>query len=267
MGRAGDPGSCDLFRYRHTLNLMPTGDNQPLIQPSRGRREEGLPPFAVLVFTSQDMELFLQLSPQLHRQARKLYLARLFVGFHQGVPLALVGPMLGAPQAVLVLEKLIALGVMEIISVGWCGSVQKHVRIADLVLPTGAFSEEGTSAHYPLGDRQPGPSRKCLNAIKEALFPEAPTVHEGMVWTTDAPFRETVDKVRQYQQAGALGVDMETSALFTVASFRGVKLTAALVVSDDLSSLKWVHGFKEPTFRQAREELVKSILRAVTSKS
>ena len=90
------------------------------------------------------------------------------------------------------------------------------------------------------------------------------SVHEGRVWTTDAPFRETFKKVMAYQQAGLLAVDMETSALFAVASFRGIRMAVALVVSDDLSSLRWVHGFRAPEFLQAREELVQSVLRTVS---
>ncbi len=82
------------------------------------------------------------------------------------------------------------------------------------------------------------------------------SVHEGRVWSTDAPFRETVKKVIHYQQAGALAVDMETSALFTVASFRGILMAVALVVSDELSSLTWVHGFRDRGFLRTREELV-----------
>jgi purine-nucleoside phosphorylase len=67
----------------------------------------------------------------------------------------------------------------------------------------------------------------------------------------------------KYQQAGALAVDMEISALYTVAAFRKIRMAAALVVSDDLSSLKWVHGFGQSGFRRAREEMIESIVGAV----
>jgi purine-nucleoside phosphorylase len=90
------------------------------------------------------------------------------------------------------------------------------------------------------------------------------TVHEGLVWSTDAPFRETVGKVVKYQKAGALAVDMEISALYTVAAFRSILVAAALVVSDDLSSLTWVHGFREPGFGRARAVMVESVMRAVS---
>ena len=147
---------------------MPTGAGQAIIQPRKGKREEALPSLAVLLFTPQDIELFLRHFPLLSKWPYRIYLSEVFVVSPQGAPLALVGPMLGAPQAVLVLEKLIALGVTEVMTVGWCGSLQPDVGIGDLVLPTGAFSEEGTSPHYPVANPQHGPSRKLLDALKAA---------------------------------------------------------------------------------------------------
>lgn len=240
------------------------GEDRAIIEPRKGKREEALPSRAILAFTPDDVELMRHHAPLLRQRPQRMYLSHLFVGSYQSVPLALVGPMLGAPQTILVLEKLIALGVTEIIAAGWCGSLLAHVRIGDLILPTGAFSEEGTSSHYPISDPQPGPSREFSRVLGEALIGRGITVHEGMVWSTDAPYRETVGKVVKYQRAGALAVEMEVSALFTVAAFRNVRMAAALVVSDDLSSLAWVHGFRDPAFRQAREVMVASILRAVS---
>jgi hypothetical protein len=46
---------------------------------------------------------------------------------------------------------------------------------------------------------------------------------------------------------------METSALFTVGGCRGIEVAALLVVSDDLSSLTWRPGFKDPRFICGRE--------------
>ena len=78
-------------------------------------------------------------------------------------------------------------------------------------------------------------------------------LHRGPVWTTDAPFRETPAKVSDYQRRGALAVEMECSALFTVAAFRAVSAAALLVVSDELSSLTWRPGFRDPRFTRGRE--------------
>lgn len=239
-------------------------EDQAIIEPRKGRREEALPSRAILAFTPDDLELLRHHAPLLRPRPQRMYLSHLYVGSYLDVPLVLAGPMLGAPQTILVLEKLIALGVTEIIAAGWCGSLQAQARIGDLILPTGGFSEEGTSSHYPLADPQPGPSRELFEALREATAGLGVTVHEGMVWSTDAPYRETVGKVVKYRQAGALAVEMEVSALFTVAAFRKVRIAVALVVSDDLASLVWVHGFRDPSFRRAREVMAASVMRVAS---
>jgi len=68
----------------------------------------------------------------------------------------------------------------------------------------------------------------------------------------------------QYQKAGALAVEMEMAAMFTAAVFRRVRLAAVLAVSDDLSSLAWVHGFRKPAFRKAREGMIEAIITVVS---
>jgi len=176
---------------------------------------------------------------------------------------ACVGPMIGAPQAAMVLEKMIALGVRRVVTLGWCGSLQPGVRIGDVVLPTGAFSEEGTSLHYLEDPGKAAPSTRILGVLREKSRETGLVFHEGKVWTTDAPYRETASKVRLYGEAGALAVEMETSALFSVAHFRGIELATVLVVSDELFGGKWTHGFREARFHRAREKLVEWVLEAV----
>lgn len=172
----------------------------------------------------------------------------------------MVGPAVGAPQAVMVAEKLIALGVREVLAVGWCGSLQRSTAIGDVVIPVDAVCEEGTSAHYPVGHRAPGPSPELAAPLREALRDGGFKTHEGTVWTTDAPYRETASKVVEYQRKGILAVDMETSALFTLAAYRGVRVAVLLVVSDDLSTLKWTHGFGTSAFKECRAKLAPLVL-------
>ena len=228
-----------------------------VIEPGRGRHEESLPRLAILVFTPEDLASFSACFPQPPGRPLKFYLSRVLTLNCNGTSFALAGPMLGAPQAVLVLEKMIALGASKFIAVGWCGSLRAEVRIGDIVLPSGAISEEGTSNHYP--GVECAPSWELFDSLKSALSLTGRRIHEGTVWTTDAPFRETYAKVRAFQSQGVLSVDMETSALFSVSRFRGVDLAAVLIVSDDLSGLKWTHGFRDPVFHESRKKVIESI--------
>ena len=47
----------------------------------------------------------------------------------------IAGPAIGAPMAVMTMEKLIALGARRIFLFGWCGSMRDSLGIGDLLLP------------------------------------------------------------------------------------------------------------------------------------
>ncbi|MBI1968679.1 hypothetical protein HYS49_02105, partial [Candidatus Woesearchaeota archaeon] len=58
-------------------------------------------------------------------------------------------------------------------------------------------------------------------------------------WTIDAPYRETKAEIQKYKKQNVATVEMESSALFTVAQIRKVKIASAFVVSDVLGEDKW----------------------------
>ena len=159
-------------------------------------------------------------------------------------------PIIGSPYAAILLENLIAWGAQDFIFFGLCGSVSPEVTIGDILLPTGAYIEEGTSLHY---GKQTGAVSYCSESIRQHLKASCNAQNlafqEGLVWTTDAVFRETKTLVRSYREKGAIAVEMELSALFTIGAFRGVKIGAALVVSDELSTYNWKPGFGSDRFK------------------
>ena len=67
-----------------------------------------------------------------------------------GKQISVFGTPFGAPQAAVILERLIAMGARKILAFGCCGSLQPDLQVGHLVIPTDALSEEGTSAHYAL---------------------------------------------------------------------------------------------------------------------
>lgn len=244
---------------------MNAQENTCIIEPRKGRREESLPRDAVLVFSPEDLAWFSTCFARPPAATHKLNLTDVFTADRNGASIALAGPMLGAPQTILVLERMIALGAKRFIAVGWCGSLNEGVRIGDIVLPSGAISEEGTSSHYP--GAECSPSRQLFHSLRSVLETTGKSVHQGCVWTTDAPYRETCEKVRGFQAQGVLAVDMETSALFSVSRFRDVELAVVLVVSDELFGLKWVHGFRDPGFKESRKIVIQSVLTSLFAES
>ncbi len=151
---------------------------------------------------------------------------------------------IGAPAAAMAMELLIAAGVKKFILFGGCGAIHSSVKIYDLVVPTWGVREEGTSYHYLPLHVVPKTSEKVSRAIEEILRPMARelniNLHVGGIWTTDAIFRQTRDKVRGYSSKGVLAVDMESTALMAVAMYRGTELGIVHVVTDELYGEKWV---------------------------
>jgi len=229
------------------LSLTSQNDDT-VIQPRRGKSDPALGPDALMVIISQDLVRLSKLKPMDCFDQGFFRIFRM-KGKASG-SLSLTGPFLGAPQAVMAMEKIIALGANRICVFGWCGSLQPDLNIGDIVIPLNAVAEEGTSKHYPIGNRKPGTDQELNGILEQALEQEGLPFKKGTVWTTDAPYRETIAKVKTYREKGVLAVEMEMSALMTLAVYRSVKLSGLLVVSDELFQLKWHRGFSSPVFKK-----------------
>ena len=84
----------------------------------------------------------------------------------------------------------------------------------------------------------------------------------GTTWTTDAFFRETPAKVIRRREQGCITVEMEASAMFAAAAFRGVVYGQLLYAGDDVSASEWDHRDWEKQ-QSARDRLLDLALDAV----
>jgi purine-nucleoside phosphorylase len=224
-----------------------------IVVPVKGKNSPNLGPVAIMVSSQTDLSLFCSLTDLDEKKHRNLFVSRLYVGNTAETGFSIVGPFVGAPYAAMLLETLIAWGVEKILFFGWCGAVSHDVKIGGIIIPTGAIIDEGTSKHYHhCDDAVSRPSSYILKNTKAALAKASLSFHEGLVWSTDAIYRETREKVKYYQEKDVLAVEMELSALFTVGKFRNVQIGGILVVSDELSTLTWRPGFREQRFKESR---------------
>lgn len=160
---------------------------------------------------------------------------------HRGVPVVLMSPGVGAPAAVSSLEIVMSLGATSIIGCGGAGIVRAGFDIGHVIVPTGAVRDEGTSYHYAPAGHDVMPHPRALAVIDDVLA-EAGVPHDrGLVWTTDAFFRETHAKVARRREQGCLAVEMEAAAMFACAAFRGAVYGQMLYAGDDVSAAEWDH--------------------------
>ena len=239
---------------------MPPVDDA-IVRPIKGRRSPELGPLAFLIATAMDLSEIRRRLALPREKSRHLFTSRMWLTSQATI----VGPMVGAPYAVMVLETLISWGARRFLFLGWCGALVETLQIGDILLPDSAIVDEGTSPHYLEASAsiiaEPSPQ---MNAEIQGRIAE-PSIRSqsGRVWSTDGVFRETPGKVRRFTQMGARAVDMETSALFTVAAFRRVDLAALLVVSDTLAGMRWQHGFRTEAFVRGRSAALDVLLQTL----
>ena len=224
-----------------------------ILNPEQGKADPRLPATGILAVNPSDSQCLAQYADRTGLKRSFLFNSTLYCSD----ALFMAGPAVGAPMAVLCLEKIIALGAKRIIIYGWCGSLQEKLHAMDILIPTSGLSEEGTSRHYQA-------DRSCKitasTALRNKLCRQLKNKHikfqQGPLWTTDAPYRETINKVTDYAAQGIYGVDMEYAALCTVASFRKVQLAAVMLVSDELRQSPWKPHYSFKVFKKRSQELL-----------
>lgn len=229
-----------------------------------------MPPGVIISFTPPDMKIIGRALFPKGGVSRRIDFWTLKTCAEFSAEVALAGPAFGAPAATILLERLIALGARAVVGVGSCGSLQPEASVGSVILSDSSVVEEGTSPHYLLPGVCTRPDPLLTERIKEALTERKIEVFQGRIWTTDALFRETKEKVIRFQREGVLAVDMESSALMTVSSYRGIAFASVLVVSDELASLRWHRGFNTRRYKETLEEVARAVaqcLKEMSSKS
>lgn len=145
----------------------------------------------------------------------------------------------GAPVIGVLVEEFTAWGVAEFVWLGIAGGLQSSLQCGDLVLVETAVRDEGTSYHYLPAAPTVAASQALTAGLETAVRSTNISLHKGLTWTTDAPYRETAVAVTHYQQQGAQTVEMEVAALFAVAQYCQKQAAALLAVSDSLASGIW----------------------------
>ena len=161
----------------------------------------------------------------------------------------------GSPAAVIKLEAHIQQGVKRFVSIGTAGTLQKEIKIGDVMVCEKSIRDEGASHHYKKYSKYAYAGKEITVDIVSELQKNNIKHFVGTSWTIDAPYRETVEEAKHYQKEGVSTVEMEASSLFTVAEYRKVQLGSIFTISDSLAELQWKPKFKTKRTSQGLEKI------------
>ncbi len=186
----------------------------------------------------------------------------LYTGLVDDLRVSFVNLPVGSAGTVMVMEELIACGAKIFIGRGWAGSLQSSVPIGSFFIPTSCIREEGTSAHYLPRNADVRPSQRLLELLQRCCKSERIKVRLGPIWTTDAPYRESVSKINKFMKKGVVGVDMETSAMYSLGNVRNVEVCNLHVISDEVWG-EWKPAFGSEDVKRAEYQALKVLLRCL----
>lgn len=155
---------------------------------------------------------------------------------HNGQEICFCQAPLGSSACVQFLDFLIGYGVKKIISIGSCGSLI-DIPENELLIPTEALRDEGTSYHYLPPKRTVKLNPDAIKAIVSMFQKQSLKYEFCKTWTTDGFYRETIEMVNYRKEEGCSVVEMECAALAACAEFRNVKFGQILYTADTLANI------------------------------
>ena len=188
-----------------------------------------------------------------------------YTGTYKGRPVSVQGTGMGCPGATIVFEELIQLGCKKLIRVGTCGGLQASHQLGDLIVAISAVPADSTAMHLVNNEPHcPTASWSVIHGAVHAAKEIGQHVHVGPIVSSDLFYNPSEGQYERWSSRGVLAVEMEASALFTVAALRGIDAGCLLTVSDIV-----VEGeFKRITdeeLRAAVDRMTRVALATVTS--
>ena len=159
-----------------------------------------------------------------------------YTGTYKGKRISVQGTGMGIPSISIYATELIKdYGVKNLIRIGSCGAIKPEINLRDIILAEGASTDSQTNklvfggadfaaiANFEL-------LLKAYNIVKEKKM----NVHVGNVLSSDIFYSDDPNFWKIWAKYGVLAIDMEATALYSIAAKFGVNALTILTVSDQI---------------------------------
>ncbi len=164
-----------------------------------------------------------------------------YTGYLEGEKVSVTSTGIGGPSASIAMEELVKCGADTFIRVGTCGGMDTKVKGGDIVVATGAIRMEGTSKEYAPIEFPAVADIEVTNALIQAAKNLGNSYHAGIVECKDSFYGqhepeikpvsyELMSKWEAWLRLGCKASEMESAALFIVASYLGVRCGSNFLV-------------------------------------
>lgn len=159
-----------------------------------------------------------------------------YTGTWRGHRVSVQGSGMGQPSLAIYAHELFTeYDVQAIVRVGSCGALTEELGLRDLVLASGACTDSSMNRIRFEGlDYAPVADFRLLRRAYDATtaHPGDDAVHVGLVLSSDSFYPARPELIGRMVEHGVLAVEMEASALYTLAARHGRRALAICTVSD-----------------------------------
>lgn len=186
-----------------------------------------------------------------------------FTGTYKGKKISVQGTGMGVPSISIYVNELIReYDVKNLIRVGTCGAIQKDVKVRDVILAMTSSTDSSMNRMTFKGvDYAPAADFGLLKNAYDSANEKGMQVKVGSVFTADQFYNDNseLEKWAQYQ---ILAIEMETTALYTLAAKYGRKALSVLTVSDHvLTGEETTSEERQTTFNEMIEVALEAAIK------
>ena len=162
-----------------------------------------------------------------------------YTGTWRGHRVSVQGSGMGQPSCAIYVNELYAeYDVRSIIRVGSCGALTEKVGVRDLVIASGACTDSSMNRIRFEGlDYAPVADFGLLRAAYDAsqrISTGSSEVHVGLIFSADSFYGPRPELTSRMAEYGVLAVEMEASAIYTLAAKYGRRALAICTVADHI---------------------------------
>jgi purine-nucleoside phosphorylase len=176
-------------------------------------------------------ETFLE-DPKLYNEVRNMFG---YTGTYKGKRISVQGTGMGVPSISIYINELInSYDAKKLIRVGTCGAIQKDVKVRDVILAmTSSTDSQINRLTFGGVDYAPTADFDLLKKAYDAGIAKGLNLKVGSVFTADSFYNDNAE-FEKWAKYKILAVEMETSALYTIAAKFDVQALSVLTVSDHI---------------------------------
>lgn len=186
-----------------------------------------------------------------------------FTGTYRGERVSVQGSGMGMPSMSIYANELFAeYDVRSVVRVGSCGALAQDLALRDIVIASGACTDSSMNRIRFEGlDYAPVADFHLLRKAYDAAEARSLEARVGLIFSADSFYPARPELMTRMVEHGVLAVEMEASALYTLAARYRRKALAICTVSDHIVTGEQTTSLeREQTFADMVEVALESVL-------